>query len=98
MKSKVKEFPVHSGSTRKSNLCPRAIPWELVVECEGQVLRNHCGQSIELLADRGGLGIEELYFAFHGWRWREHPVPSYTEALASVLSSVAHYLRRLHGG
>lgn len=37
----------------------RSIPWELIAPHEKQALENHCGQSLERLAQRGGLSAAE---------------------------------------
>lgn len=36
------------------------VPFELVKEHEAQVLKNHGGQTVERLAERGGLSYQEL--------------------------------------
>lgn len=44
---------------------PSSIPSELVRDCEAQAQRNH-GQSLERLAQRGGLSPCELYAVMRG--------------------------------
>lgn len=44
---------------------PRDVRWELVEPWREQAMRNH-GQTLERLAERGGLSPEELYLAAHG--------------------------------
>jgi len=46
---------------------PRSVPWDLVEKFREQAELNH-GQTLELLAARGGLAPEELWLAAHGHR------------------------------
>lgn len=39
----------------------KALPWRVFVASEERAKRNHGGQSLSRLAQRGGLGIEEAY-------------------------------------
>lgn len=52
----------------------RSVPWAWVAPHEEQARSNH-SQSLERLAQRGGLGPDELYLAVHGQPlrrlWRE---------------------------
>lgn len=45
--------------------CPTEIDWALIAPHEQQVKRNH-GQSLERLAERGGLSPLEIYLAMTG--------------------------------
>lgn len=60
-----KEFPVLWQGTREHIAlltrlgCPKSVPWSLVKEHESQCLANH-HQSVQRLAERGGLSPEEL--------------------------------------
>ena len=40
--------------------CPRTVPLALVAPHEAQAMRNHGGQTLARLAERGGLAPEEL--------------------------------------
>jgi hypothetical protein len=44
------------------------IPWEVIAPHERQAIRNH-GQSLEVLASRGGLGVGEAIDIIEGRRW-----------------------------
>lgn len=60
----MKLFPVLLGYGRERIRlldlgCPESVPWEAVAPHEAQALRNH-GQSLERLAERGGLSPLEL--------------------------------------
>lgn len=50
----------------------RYVPWSLIAAHEGQALQNHCGQSLEKLASRGGLSPEELWLVCHDMPWRNN--------------------------
>lgn len=45
--------------------CPREIPWSFIAPYEAQVQRNH-GQTLEHLAERGGLDPSEIRCAVEG--------------------------------
>lgn len=47
---------------------PTSVPWSLVAPHEAQARLNHGGQSLARLAERGGLGVIELYAIVHD-RW-----------------------------
>ena len=53
-------FPIHPGSIREFPAGPRTVPWVLVEAHRSRIERSH-SQSLERLAERGGLGYEELY-------------------------------------
>ena len=46
---------------------PREVPWSFVETFRAQAERNH-GQTLERLAERGGLCPEEMWLAAHGHR------------------------------
>ena len=68
-------FPVITNQSRLPQSVrdrwPRSIPWSLVERWRTQAERNH-GQTLERLAERGGLAPEELYLAAHGLALREY--------------------------
>lgn len=51
----MKTFPIQSNTLRN-----QAVPYELVLKCERRLMRNHGGQTVERLAQRGGLCWSEL--------------------------------------
>jgi hypothetical protein len=67
---KQRRFPIQDGPS---------VPWSLVVPYEGQAFTNH-DQSLERLAQRGGLGVGELWCVVHGKRWREASSKAVAEA------------------
>jgi hypothetical protein len=48
---------------------PRSVPWAFVEAFRDQAEENH-GQTLERLAERGGLAPEEMWMAAHGRRLR----------------------------
>jgi hypothetical protein len=47
---------------------PREVPWALVERHERQALRNHT-QTVQRLAERGGLSLQELVDVLSGSSW-----------------------------
>lgn len=62
MSDKRPMFPVLNDDTLK------AIPWDVLKPHEAQAKANH-GQSLNALASRGGLSIEEAYCVLKDMRW-----------------------------
>ena len=54
------EFPIHSDSRRRNPFLPASVPWAVVEGHERQAQENHY-QSLERLAERGGLTVVELW-------------------------------------
>lgn len=53
-------FPILHDRPPKVRGVPASVPWGLVAAHEAQALRNHGGQTLRRLAERGGLGPWEL--------------------------------------
>lgn len=49
------------------------VPWELAKKCEAQIEANHGKQSLERLANRGGLAPDEFYYAYLGRSYYDTP-------------------------
>lgn len=67
--SSARRFPVLLGwhEDRGGNDdFPRSIPWEAIEPHRQQAESNHCGQTLERLAQRGGLDPSEIYLAVNG--------------------------------
>lgn len=65
-----KQFPVLNQQNcrpRERKQMPRDVPWEFAEQFRAQAERNH-GQTLERLAERGGLSPEEMWLAAHGYR------------------------------
>jgi hypothetical protein len=54
----MKKFPIHDW--KRPEWMPSEIPWEIVAPFERRAELNH-GQSLQRLAERGGLCAEELF-------------------------------------
>ena len=88
-----KLFPVlwHFNSTSyRAADCPRFVPWGMISPHEKRASTNH-GQSLERLAARGGLGVQELVAVIEDLPWSQ--VTSLTDALAvkKIKKYVADY-------
>lgn len=65
-------FPLLRSAIPHGLPCPRSVPWELVAAHAKQAKLNH-DQTLERLAERGGLDPRELWCVVHGKPWRERP-------------------------
>lgn len=61
-----KLFPLLYGP--RELVGPRSVPWSFVEPAREQAMDNH-SQTLERLAERGGLSPIELYGALHRMRW-----------------------------
>lgn len=63
-----KRFPVlnqQAGRRSQQKQMPRTVPWEFAERFRKQAEENH-SQTLERLAERGGLAPEEMWLAAHG--------------------------------
>lgn len=60
----MRRFPVLKQGTRAE--MPKSIPWIFIEQFRDQAFKNH-GQTLERLAERGGLAPEEIYRIAHGY-------------------------------
>lgn len=70
-----KRFPVlRSWNERKYQDLgvPRDVPWSAVAPHESQALENH-NQTLQRLAERGGLDVRELAAVVTGKHWSDAP-------------------------
>lgn len=67
----------------------KAIPWALISGHEDQAQRNH-GQTLDRLAERGGLGPSEAFAVCKDARWRQVNEPASERALMRLI--VAHHM------
>lgn len=49
--------------------CPSSIPWDVIAPYEGQAKANH-DQTLQRLAERGGLSPMEAFMVMTGRSWR----------------------------
>lgn len=82
-------FPIlHPDEYGRSQLqCPRSIPWALIEPQDAQAHSNH-GQSLERLAERGGLSPSEAVAVIEGRKWR---AMENVEAVAELRRHVTAY-------
>jgi hypothetical protein len=79
-------FPIHAW--KRNPALPATMPWFLVERWRARAYLNH-GQTLEVLAERGGLCSRELWCAAHDKKLRELPSPEVADAwLLGVLHSV----------
>lgn len=78
-----RRFPVIKGQSRLPQVVrdrwPRSVPWSFVEAFRDQAEANH-GQTLERLAERGGLGPDEMWLAAHGLGLFRSKVQPPTEA------------------
>lgn len=70
----MKMFPILLCYDERRKGCPTSIPWHLLEsdECEAQAQDNH-SQTLECLAERGGLGPCELLAVLLCVRYEDSP-------------------------
>ena len=74
---------------------PTYFPWGLLWPHQAQAEDNH-GQSLERLAERGGLSVVEMLFIIQGKTWRNAPRVTMTEAMRQLRIYRLHWMRRNH--
>lgn len=83
-----KQFPILLDyRERKTYTGPLSIPWSLIKAHERQALANHGQQTLERLAERGGLDPMEAVAVLQDKSWREFlidPVCGLTDAQKSA--------------
>jgi hypothetical protein len=89
-------FPVLWGGDRKRYEAlgiPREVPWAMLAPHEAQAIANH-SQRLQRLAERGGLGVDEMVLVLEGrsiaelFRQRP-PLETYWERLRKHLEAHA---------
>ena len=85
-------FPVLLGPREKRLApdCLRAIPWSAIAPYEDQALKNHCGQTLAVLASRGGLSPLEISYVCCRTRYQQVPEANYPGALAEAVLFLQH--------
>ncbi len=66
-----RSFPIQLPASSVEG-CPSSVPWGFVEQYAARLLQNH-GQTVQRLAERGGLGICELAAAVIGVSWLDAP-------------------------
>lgn len=65
---------------------PKSIPWALVAKHKAQAERNH-GQTLERLAERGGLDPCELWCVLNDKGWGCN-LPGKEESMAYIVAAI----------
>lgn len=65
-------FPVITtcAERRREPECPASVPWAMLAPHESQAVKNHGGQSLARLAERGGLSPREMLNVLEGRNWK----------------------------
>lgn len=87
----MKQYPVIGTNPQEY------VPWEILIPHEKQSLRNH-RQTLEQLADRGGLSWNEILPIHRDKTWRECPMLPDGEAKEFVLKYVADWEKGREAG
>jgi len=88
-----RRFPMHTD--RLDKRLPKTVPWELVAPHEAQAQRNH-SQTLERLAQRGGLSVRELWSVCHDRHW--HPMVAEEVAVEWLLALTRNGAQGYNGG
>jgi len=86
--SDARRFPVLRQMSKA--VMPKTVPWAFAETLRAQAANNH-GQTLERLAERGGLGPEEMYAAAHGWKWGRIGNVTEADAIAWLVEAVKPY-------
>jgi hypothetical protein len=65
-------FPILGHYGKYPEGCPSSIPWAVIAPHEEQARRNH-GQTLQRLAERGGLSPAEAVAVLTDQPWRSMP-------------------------
>lgn len=87
-------FPLlatHDERLRYLKFFPKlCVPWALLAPHEAQAQRNH-GQTLERLAERGGLGADEMVAILEDRPWSSVRLLSMEQALTKLLELVKRW-------
>lgn len=90
-----REMPVHPGCVKRHPDLPKSVPMALFLPHEKQAQTNH-GQSLERLAERGGLDWIEMDWILRGIRWGtedQHTLAHEQKCADRVLAELAKLQR-----
>lgn len=77
-------FPIMGGAS---------VPWSVMAPHDWQAKKNHCGQSLEELARRGGLDPTEAICVVRGWDYFEARKQHSTESLVTMWAEFAERIQ-----
>lgn len=88
-----RQFPIMLGwENRNNKTLRRSIPWAAIVPHEPQAIKNH-SQSLERLAQRGGLSPQEAIAVISGLGYGDLPQIDDAEAVAKLTQIVGDHLQ-----
>lgn len=70
---------------------PRSVPWGMLAPHEDRAKGNHCGQSLDRLAERGGLGVDEMLWILDDLPLKGMRYETETAAVEELKRRVAIY-------
>lgn len=73
---------------------PRSVPWAFVEQFREQAEHNH-SQTLERLAQRGGLCPEEMWIAAHGRRYGDIAYVVEADAIAWLNQALVDFAKKL---
>lgn len=83
-----RSFPVLRSHLPRGTTCPRSVPWSLVEPHAAQAKTNH-SQTLERLAERGGLSPAELWCLVHDKSLSELPKETMVAWLVDLAAEAA---------
>lgn len=89
-------YPIHSDSLRHkdwNSLWPTYFPWGLLWPHQAQADDNH-GQTLQRLAERGGLDPQEMLMVIEGKPLFGAHVPKMPETMRRLRTYRIHWMRR----
>jgi hypothetical protein len=90
MKQNGRAFPIMVRHYEVLN-GPRSVPWGIVAPFEDRARKNHGGQSLERLAERGGLSPCELLCVLIDRDWTQRPTSDSQDALDAIAEILESY-------
>lgn len=89
----MKRFPlILSSDERKAAMAPTSVPWSLLAPHEAQAMTNH-SQTLERLAERGGLAPNEMAAVLSDEHWRHWLKRDPAEVLDVIREALDEHLR-----
>lgn len=94
----MKMFPIQGDWDRAlhKDIPGFSIPWAIIQEHSEQVEKNHCGQTVTRIAERGGLGIGEALLALQDKPLRPWPPGTVTEHREQLRVMVEEWSKTHH--
>ena len=86
-----RRFPILRTHDLRGGLrnCPDSIPWSAIEPNEFQASNNHGGQTLAVLAARGGLGPDEAVAVLENRRWYAMDIPTSVARLLELTGMCA---------